>query len=420
MKIIQFQAENVKRLKVVQIRPTGNVVMITGANGEGKSSVIDTIYYTLAGSAGLPSQPIRTGEDHAFGRLDLGEFVVTRKFTPSGTTLTVEAANGARFASPQKLLDGLLGTLSFDPLAFSRMAPKQQLETLRSMVKLDVDIDALDKATKQIYEARTGTHKDLKRLEAQRAACSGWPEGTPSEPIDTGAIVRQMHEAGKHNSDIEIERAKRKAEDILLDRARRTMVDKIAAANQMLNEAANEEKFLLQQQAAYALRPPLAEPIVADELKQQFDTAQQTNKHVEALLTAAKYQREINLYKDQADAQTAIITANEKLKADTIASAEMPVPGLSFGEGEVLFDWLPLSQASGAEQLRISVRIAMAANPKLRVLLIKDGGAMDSKALAELEAVAALNDYQVWIEKVDETGKVGIVMVDGAVAAENV
>ncbi len=420
MKIIQFQAENVKRLRVVQIRPTGNVIMITGANGEGKSSVLDTIFYTLGGTKDLPSQPIRTGEDKAFGRLDLGDFVVTRKFTPSGTTLTVEAANGARFASPQKLLDDLLGSLSFDPLAFSRMKPAQQLETLRGMVKLDVDIDALDKSTKQIYDARTGTHKDIKRIESLRTAVPDFPTDTPTEPIDTGAIVRQMHEAGKHNSDIEIERAQRKAEDTLLGMNITTMNEQIAQANKMLNDAAQMQEHFDRQQAAYALRPPLAAKIEVDELKKQFDAAQQTNKHVESLAHLAKMNSELKLYKEKAEKETATIEANEKLKADTIASAEMPVPGLSFGEGEVLFDWLPLSQASGAEQLRISVRIAMAANPKLRVLLIKDGGAMDSKALAELEAVAALNDYQVWIEKVDETGKVGIVMVDGAVAAENV
>ena len=39
MKIIQLEARNVKRLKAVEIRPDGNVIVIGGKNGAGKSSV---------------------------------------------------------------------------------------------------------------------------------------------------------------------------------------------------------------------------------------------------------------------------------------------------------------------------------------------------------------------------------------------
>ena len=38
-KIIKLQAENVKRLKAIEITPAGNTVIITGKNAQGKSSV---------------------------------------------------------------------------------------------------------------------------------------------------------------------------------------------------------------------------------------------------------------------------------------------------------------------------------------------------------------------------------------------
>ena len=62
MKILQLEAENVKRLKVVSIKPDGSLVQITGANGEGKSSVLDAIYYALAGTKGIPSEPGRRAQ----------------------------------------------------------------------------------------------------------------------------------------------------------------------------------------------------------------------------------------------------------------------------------------------------------------------------------------------------------------------
>ena len=58
--------------------------------------------------------------------------------------------------------------------------------------------------------------------------------------------------------------------------------------------------------------------------------------------------------------------------------------GLALGNGEVLLNGLPLSQASGAEQLRLSMAIAMAGNPKLRVLRIKEGSLLDDDNLALL------------------------------------
>ncbi len=102
-------------------------------------------------------------------------------------------------------------------------------------------------------------------------------------------------------------------------------------------------------------------------------------------------------------------------KAAAIAGAEMPVPGLSFGDGEVLFDGLPLDQASQAEKIRISVAIAMAANPKLRVLCIRDGSLLDRESLRLLSELIESQDYQCWLEVTDDEGKTGVVIEDGAI-----
>jgi hypothetical protein len=109
--------------------------------------------------------------------------------------------------------------------------------------------------------------------------------------------------------------------------------------------------------------------------------------------------------------------AREQAKRDAIAAAEMPVGGLGFGSGEVLLNGLPFEQASDAEQLRASTAIAMAANPKLRVIRIRDGSLLDEGGLSLLADWAKERDYQVWIERVDTSGKHGIVLEDGHVKA---
>lgn len=48
MKIIQLTAENVKKLRVVDITPKGPVVQITSKkNAQGKTSVLDSIWWLL-------------------------------------------------------------------------------------------------------------------------------------------------------------------------------------------------------------------------------------------------------------------------------------------------------------------------------------------------------------------------------------
>lgn len=107
----------------------------------------------------------------------------------------------------------------------------------------------------------------------------------------------------------------------------------------------------------------------------------------------------------------------QKTKADALAAVEFPVPGLSFDESGVTLNGIPLEQASSAEQLRVSVALAMAANPELRVLRIVDGSLLDSDSMKIITELATEHDYQVWIEVVDESGKVGVVIEEGRVKA---
>jgi recombinational DNA repair ATPase RecF len=89
MKIIELQAENIKRLKVVRIVPKGNTVVLGGDNEQGKSSVMDCIEMALGGAGRVPSVPIRSGATAGKIRLDLGELKVERAFSTSkGTSCT--------------------------------------------------------------------------------------------------------------------------------------------------------------------------------------------------------------------------------------------------------------------------------------------------------------------------------------------
>src|SRR5690242_18915275 len=212
MKIVSLQAENVKRLIAVEIRPDGNLVEITGKNGQGKTSVLDSIWWALTGTTHIQAAPIRKGADKARIVLDLGEIIVTRTFSrkESGgatTSIVVENAEGARFPSPQRMLDALLGELTFDPLAFARMKPKEQFEQLRRFVP-GVDFVAIENANRGDFERRTELNRFAKQELAAAQAIVVVP-GTPEELVDESALVTELERAGEHNADIERRRANR-------------------------------------------------------------------------------------------------------------------------------------------------------------------------------------------------------------------
>ena len=146
MKIIELRAENVMRLKAVEITPDGTVQVIGGRNAQGKSAVLNAIWLALGGGKASKETPlpIRDGEDKASVRLDLGDLVVTRSWTRKGTSLKVENAEGAQYKSPQSMLDALVGQLSFDPLAFTRLSPKEQREARginETLLRISVGIE---------------------------------------------------------------------------------------------------------------------------------------------------------------------------------------------------------------------------------------------------------------------------------------
>jgi ribosomal silencing factor RsfS len=168
MKILRLTAENVKRLSVVEIAPNGSpIVVIAGENEAGKSSVLDAIEMALGGEKSLPPEPVRRGQEKAKVIADLGDIIVTRRFTQSGSSLTVTNREGAKFPSPQAMLDGLVGRLSFDPLAFASMKPDVQATTLRALAKIDTtDIET---ARKKAYDERTLVNRDVTQSDAALA-----------------------------------------------------------------------------------------------------------------------------------------------------------------------------------------------------------------------------------------------------------
>ncbi len=440
MKIICLQAENVKRLVAVEIKPDGNIVQITGKNGAGKTSVLDALWWGLSGATHIQAAPIRNGATKARIRLDLGELVVTRTFNRKKdddakvtTSITVESTDGAVFRSPQKVLDELLGELSFDPLAFTRMKPAEQIDTMRRFVP-GVDFDEIERQNQADYDKRRDINRRAKELRARLATLTV-PDVQHTERVDESALVNELEQAGEHNAQIEARKARReKLEDQARQLGQSAEQEKAKAedlrrrAQELLEQATVAEgtaKAQLEEANAMTQRlaeaGALPEPLDTTLIRQKITASREANRSIderERIIAERKQvEADAEAAEKQSDALTAAMHERDAAKAKAISESELPVPGLSFDATGVTLDGVPFDQASDAEQLRASVAIASAMNPKLRVIRIRDGSLLDDDGMTLLAQMADEQDMQVWVEKVDSSGKVGFVISDGELVA---
>lgn len=425
MKIIALEAENIKRLVAVSIKPDADLVEITGRNGAGKSSVLDAIWWALAGADHIQAEPIRRGANEARIVLDLGEMIVTRTFKKKGdsevtTAITVKNADGWVMTSPQKMLDSLVATLSFDPLQFLRMKPKEQIDVLKGFVP-DVDFAAMDKRRLECFEMR----RDLNRKHADIKAVADRtyvPLDAPTAPVDIDAIISEIEKATEANAAHEraisrLDTAERAAEgsDELAARDRKRAAELRAEAAEL--EASADAHAAEAKHIRTVDIPAIAVPARIDigPLRINLARAQKDNAAFEAARERNRLVKKADETYIEANDLTRQIAELDKAKLDAIAAANLPIEGLSFSESAVTLNGIPFEQASDAEQLRTSIALAMAANPKLRVVRVRDGSLLDDQAMKMLAEMAGEKDFQVWIERVDSSGSVGFVIEDGMV-----
>lgn len=417
--ITRLQADNFKRLSVIDIKPgtSAGIVPIRGRNAQGKSSTLDAIMAALGGKSVMPTKPVRIGaEDGAIQlTLDDGTVILRRFTTDGGDTLTVTNGQGFKATSPQQMLDKLYASVAFDPLAFTRLDSEKQFSVLRSLVQIDVDLDALAKADKADYDDRRDLNREIKTLEAQLPTLQ--PQGTvPDEPVDVGALQTKLEEAAAHNGNIERRKANREAFIVSMQRNQGMLADFVQERDALNARIKEFEASILEQEQQIAAAPPLPDPIDVSAVSEQLRAATTANEQHRKQMVYLAEKKTLEFKVEASAALTAKLEEREKERNEAIARAEMPVPGLAFGpENSVMFNGVPIEQASSAEQLRISTAIGIASSPQLRVMLVRDGSLLDDEGQQILADMAAANDFQLWVEAVATSGEVGIVLEDGAV-----
>ena len=409
MKLIRLEALDFKRLSAVAIdADTQKPIVLTGDNGQGKTSVLDAIMWALTRSG--VEKPIRNGSDSTTVALTLSDggtrtYTVRRKAKGANAYLDISTADVAKMPSPQKFLDSMIGNLAFDPEAFTRLKPKEQADALRIAVGLDTS--DLDASYKVAYAQRTEANRAKDNAEKVFKACPV-VAGQPREKQSAANLIAERDKLAAEVRTCEA------AQELLEETA-----DAIVETQQLIAELeakletarknlARLQQDTEQQQASYnerkqatATHAALIEKI--DESLRNIDSANSEidahNRALEDRKTKEEAYREAMKRATDLDNEVKRIQAE---KESRIAAAKFPVPGLAIEDDTVLVNDVPFSDLNTAERIKVSTLIAMAQNPELKVIFVREGALVSRSNLAVLAELAKEHDMQVWIEKFSE------------------
>lgn len=433
---------------------TGNVYFVTGDNELGKSTLLKAIGALLTGER---DDVLRNGASKGFAKMVVGddgeEFDVSLSFTennPRGT-LTIKQKSTGMATNNVSMLQRIFGYQDFDAVEFSRWSEtadgrRKQIAVVKSLLAPAVRerIEAIDVEVSGLKTERTGVNRDVKTFDTLIAQITGRMEPGDIEKYATPIDVTGLMEQQSTNAKL-IEKAKTvramlaqrteqiaaipgriEAEKTKADETRKVYADKVAAA-----KAAYEQSVAEQAGAITKIDSVLKENIAAIEAEKadletrkanaeqwlaKYEQNNPEKTNVPELLANAeahnkKYslveqykekKQQFDTVKAKAEQMDARIDALAKERAELIATAKLPIDGLTFTDDGLELNGVPFipGRVSDSQIMEIAAKLVIASNPTVKVFRIARGESLGAKRLETIIDIAKRNGFQGFIEQV--------------------
>lgn len=406
MKINKLEIENVKRVKAVRIEPSANgLTIIGGKNNQGKTSVLDAIAWTLGGERYRPSQPVREGSTIPPNlKIVMNNgLVVERKGKNSSLKVTDPSGQKAG----QQLLDGFVEQLALNLPKFMEGSSKEKANTLLQIIGVGPQLVELERQEKEMFNERTYIGRTADQKEKYAKEQPYFPD-VPSTPISASELIRQQQEILARNGENQRKRERRHQ----LEQEYQKVTEQIQA---LLQEQSRLEEDL---KVARESAEDLVDQSTA-ELEQNIADIEETNRKVRANLDKDKAEEDAKDYRAQYNALTTRIEAVREQKIELLKGADLPLPGLSVEEGELIYNGQEWDNMSGSEQLRVSTAIVRRLNPDCGFVLLDKLEQMDLDTLQEFGKWLEQEGLQAIATRVSTGDECSIIIEDGYVSGQD-
>ena len=406
MKINSLEFENVKRIKAVKLEPSKNgLTVIGGKNGQGKTSVLNTIAWVLGGNKFKPSEPHREGSVIPPSMrivMDNG-LVVERK--GKNSDLKVIDPEGRK--SGQQLLDEFISALALDLPRFMNSSSKEKAAILLQIIGVGDELYEIEKKEVELYNRRhaIGQIKDQKAKFAKEMP--HYPDA-PNELVSASELIRQQQDILAKNGENQ-----KKRENLSKIEARaNALSDKIAELNKELTavladlETARKDALMLHDEST-------------EELERNIADVEKTNVMVRANLDKEKAEEDAKAFQQEYDTLTNQLEAVRKAKYNLLHSANLPLDGLSVEEGELTYKGFKWDNMSGAEQLKVSTAIVRKLNPDCGFVLLDKLEQMDIDTLKDFGEWLEAEGLQAIATRVSTGEECSVIIEDGYIKEES-
>ena len=199
VKITQFEAENVKRIKALTLTPAENgLTVIGGRNNQGKTSSLDAIVWALGGERYRPSQAVREGSViPPRMRMELSNGVVVER-SGKNSDLKVTDTRGRR--AGQTLLNSFVEELALNMPKFMQSTSKEKADTLLRLIGLEDQVRTLEREEKELYDRRRAVGQLYEQKAKYAEELPSWPDA-PSEPVSALELIHRQQDILARNGE---------------------------------------------------------------------------------------------------------------------------------------------------------------------------------------------------------------------------
>lgn len=436
--ITQMEATNFMGVKHQVIDfGNGNVYLI-GGNGRGKSSLINALLSPL-NSKYIPQKPIHEGEERGVITLKIegnraGEFEqyeIQCVFTPSNRNGKITLTrNGEKVKGSEKtVINNIFGKIGFDLTEFFNASEREQVQMLKELSGCGEKLDEIDH---QRLEKEAERKIIKKALDDAKTVNSRANRPFTDEDVDRYKTPIPEEEVKKMENELKGVEEKvqkyndniRKIESIkqtvgqneTLIRISKSEIDEID--QQILDlEAKRKEKddgikALKKANAEYQEKLDKAAPWLEKNpnppsSKEITDRMSQVREHnrMNGIITEYMHrQKDILGKQGQYEELEEQIKGLLKQKIDVIASSQLPVEGLLWGDDGVTLGGIPITQVNTQKKIDLAKEIAIALNPTLKLVIIKEASLFDTEHLKATTEDLDKRGYFFVAEIVDPAG----------------
>ena len=412
IKINKLEIENVKRIKAVKIKPSAEgLTVVGGCNNQGKTSVLDAIAWALGGESFRPSEAQRQGSaiPPYLHIIMSNGLIVERKGKNSSLKVTDPDGN----KGGQTLLNEFVEQLALNLPKFMEASGKEKAQTLLKIIGVGDRLEVLEKEEKELFSQRHAIGQIADQKDKYAKEQPYYPDA-PKMLVSASDLIRQQQEILAKNGENQRKRD-------MVDQYKKSVAFLEQEAEAMREQLTKKERELAEAKESLDVAMMTASDLddqSTAELEANISDIEEINRKVRANLDKDKAEEDALGYKNQYADLTVKIEEKRKERAALLDSAELPLPGLSVKEGELVYKGQKWDNMSGSDRLKVSTAIVRKLNPRCGFVLLDKLEQMDMSTLTEFGQWLESEGLQAIATRVSNGDECSIIIEDGYVKGQ--